>query len=159
MKGSLEESMIRLYRDASKFKAEGILSDNESFFLDNVPANSLGKDSLRVMESIDHAKLLDANIGTIVTPYGLTSIDNLSTGCKTVLNCIFIHGHNKEYDFIKAVNATGCGWNALEELFKLIERCEYDMGIILEHRNKLLNCSDREYLVDDRDVIETLFEF
>ena len=78
--------MIRLYRDKAKFDRESILLDNESFFINNVSAKCLGDASLRVMNKIDGASLLDANTGTIQTPYGVTDINNLSTGCKTVLN-------------------------------------------------------------------------
>lgn len=61
--------MIRLYRDKAKFDRESILLDNESFFINNVSAKCLGDASLRVMNKIDGASLLDANTGTIQTQY------------------------------------------------------------------------------------------
>lgn len=82
--------MIRIYRDRSKFKEENILLDNEAFFNNNVSPKNLNKVSLRIMKDIDKADLIDSNIGTIQTPYGITGIDSLSTGCKTVINYIVI---------------------------------------------------------------------
>lgn len=58
-----------------------------------------------------------------------------------------------------AIDATECGWNSLEELFRAIEEGGYDIGVILEHRNKLLKCSKRTYKVDDCQVIDSLFKF
>ena len=40
------------------------------------------------------------------TPYGVCSKDYLSTGCKTVLNLIYIYRHRDEYGFVDAINAT-----------------------------------------------------
>ena len=151
--------MIRLYRDKAKFDRESILLDNESFFMNNVSAKWLGDASLRVMNKIDGASLLDANTGTIQTPYGVTDINNLSTGCKTVLNYIFIKENRERYKDVLAIDATECGWNSLEELFRAIEEGGYDIGVILEHRNKLLKCSKRTYKVDDCQVIDSLFKF
>lgn len=122
--------MIRIYRDRSKFKEENILLDNEAFFNNNVSPKDLNKASLRIMKDIDKADLIDSNIGTIQTPYGITSIDSLSTGCKTVINYIVIASNREIYKDVKAICATECGWNALEELFEQIESMGYDIGVI-----------------------------
>ena len=39
----------------------------------------------KIMYEIDKAKLLDKELGTIRTPFGITSIEHLSSGCKTVI--------------------------------------------------------------------------
>ena len=79
--------MVRLYTSGKYFKDNEIIIDNDSFFNNNVSAKSLSENSIKVMEEVDHAKLLDQNIGKIETPYGITGIQDLSTGCKTILNC------------------------------------------------------------------------
>ena len=151
--------MIRIYRDRRKFKEENILLDNEAFFNNNVSPKNLNKASLRIMKDIDKADLIDSNIGTIQTPYGITSIDSLSTGCKTVINYIVIASNCEIYKDVKAICATECGWNALEELFEQIESMGYDIGVIIEHDNKLYNCSDRKYCIDDTTIIDSMLEY
>ena len=87
--------MVRLYTSGKYFKDNEIIIDNDSFFNNNVSAKSLSENSIKVMEEVDHAKLLDQNIGKIETPYGSTGIQDLSTGCKTILNCIFLQENQK----------------------------------------------------------------
>ena len=65
-------SMVRLYTSGKYFKDNEIIIDNDSFFNNNVSAKSLSENSIKVMEEVDHAKLLDQNIGKIETPYGIT---------------------------------------------------------------------------------------
>ena len=64
--------MVRLYTSGKYFKDNEIIIDNDSFFNNNVSAKSLSENSIKVMEEVDHAKLLDQNIGKIETPYGIT---------------------------------------------------------------------------------------
>ena len=63
--------MVRLYTSGKYFKDNEIIIDNDSFFNNNVSAKSLSENSIKVMEEVDHAKLLDQNIGKIETPYGI----------------------------------------------------------------------------------------
>ena len=55
--------MVRLYTSGKYFKDNEIIIDNDSFFNNNVSAKSLSENSIKVMEEVDHAKLLDQNIG------------------------------------------------------------------------------------------------
>lgn len=151
--------MVKIYTSKKYFRPEEILIDNESFFDNTVTAKSFDELSLDVIMNIDKAKLIDRNIGTIETPFGITSIDNVSTGCKAVLNYIYISNNKISYRDIKAIDATECGWNAIEELFKAIERKKYELGVIIEHDNKLFHCSDRDYLVDNKRQIHSLLDF
>ncbi len=48
------------------------------------------EEAAQIVKSIDNAELLDENTGLIKTPFGLASVNNLSTGCKTTLNVAFI---------------------------------------------------------------------
>lgn len=152
--------MIRLYTSSSYFKADETIIDNEAFFNNNVSAKYLTDSSLMVMSDIDKAKLIDRKTGKIETPYGITSIRDLSTGCKTILNCIFIHENPERYPTVKAINATECGWNAIDRLFEYIESIDiFDIAIIIEHDNDLYKCKDREYLVNNDKHIKSMLEF
>ena len=81
--------MIRLFTSTNYFKPEEIIIDNESFF-DNIDIDALSQKSIDVMEQIDKAKLLDLNTGKIETPFGIAGVTDLSTGCKTVINTIYL---------------------------------------------------------------------
>lgn len=63
----------------------------------------------KIIEKIDHAKITKNK--HIETKYGLGTIRNLSSGCKTILNVL----KNPE----KIVNVDECGGNVLDELFSL----------------------------------------
>lgn len=151
--------MVKVYRDASKFNENNTIIDNESFFINHVLVKETDEQSLKVMRTIDNAELIDSNIETIVTPFGTTSIKNLSTGCKTALNVIFVLNNKELCKDIKAIDATECGWDALEEIFKLLENMKNNLGIIIEHDDCLYKCSDREYCIDDKEVVHNLDDF
>lgn len=151
--------MISISTDESKYKEDELIRDNESFFNNNVTAKSFTEDSIKAMMSIDKAILLDASTGKIETPYGICSIESLSSGCKTVLNYYFIKSFPNLYPNIKAISANECGCNALEELFKAIENIEDKIEVLLQHDNKTYNCSDRTYRIDGIRTIESMFDF
>ena len=88
---------------------------------------------------------------------GILDLTKLSTGCKTLLNVIYLIEYNK-YPQVKAINCTECGWNALEQIFELLDETNA-FGIIIEHDNELYNCSDRDYLVNDKEHITSMFDF
>lgn len=152
--------MVRLYTSEKYFDTTDIIRDNDGFFNNNINAGKFNARSIRAITNIDGAELLDAKLGTIKTPYGVTSIYNLSTGCKTVLNYIYLLEARKTIDdfrSVKAISANGCGWNAMEELFKVADECSGDLAVILEHDNDIHKCSERDYYVDDERHIRSLF--
>ena len=114
--------MVKIYKSLNYFDMANILYDNEGFFNNNINGKRLNNDSNEVMQRIDKSELIDINLSTIKTPYGVCNIKCLATGCKTVLNTIYIMEHKKEYEYVKAINATECGWNALDVLFDIIDR-------------------------------------
>ena len=152
--------MINIYRNNDSFKGDEIIIDNEAFFNNNISAKMFGKESIDVMQVIDNAHLLNENNGKIETPYGLAGIRDLSTGCKTILNYIFIKEHPDKYPNIKAIDATECGWNALDKLFEVVEkRKDEQIIIVVQHDNDLYKCSDREYCIDGKNKIQSLYDF
>lgn len=64
--------------------------------------------------------------------------------------------HKNESEHIKAINATECGYNALDELLDVIDTSGSDLSIILEHKNDLEKCKEREYLINDTREIKSL---
>lgn len=151
--------MIKLYKSKSYFAVDEIILDNNAFFDNNISARMMDDTSIQLMQRIDGAELLDARNGKIETPYGITDISDLSLGCKTAINFIFVKNNRGLYPNIKAIDATECGWNALEELFTVIENDNSDIAIIIEHDNDLFNCSERNYYVNGGIKIQSLYDF
>lgn len=142
--------LIKVYTSTSEINKKATLYDNDTFFDNRVNATEFTELEKGIIEHIDKAKIINANIGEIETPFGICSIKKLSTGCKTVLNYVWLSKHKdiENYKGIKYLYATECGWNALEELFKTADKINYDIGFIIEHSDGLYNCSKRDYLID-----------
>ena len=98
--------------------------------------------------------ILDKEQGTIRTPRGITSIDKLSTGCKTILNYLSII-KKAVYEF-KVINITQCGWNALEEIFEIEEVKNSGIRFLLLHNDNLLYCKERDYVINNDMHIKNL---
>lgn len=146
--------MIKIYTYYKYFKRNEIVIDNEEFFK-NIRIEDLSSECLDIMRKIDKAELLDIQTGKIKTPYGVCNIGNLSTGCKTAINVLYIHNSNK-FQEIKAVNITDCGINAIEEIFNMVEKHEINLGLVLKHEDNIFKCEERDFIVNDKHRINQL---
>ena len=98
-----------------------------------------------VMQKIDNAKMLDPNTELIVTPYGATTIQHLSTGCKTVL--LYLVNYSK--GIFNKINIVQSGPNALEVLFDCIEENKDDRTkFYTAHAGGLEECRDRDFNIN-----------
>lgn len=101
------KELVYIYTE--KQKSEDWVLKNDLFFnlyTGNQPLTEADKQAIL---KIDSAKVTEDN--HIETKYGLGTIRNLSSGCKTYLNVIKNPG--------KVVSAEECGGNVLTMLFKL----------------------------------------
>lgn len=150
--------MIDIVTEYEYGKTKSILMDNDSFFDINVVARQFGRVEEDIMMDIDGATIIDKETGTIVTDRGATTIENLSTGCKTVLNYVFIGKNKEEYKKYDTLNISSCGTNALRKLFDVIDAAGYNhMKLLLMHNDNLFECGYREYNVDGRRVDNLLY--
>lgn len=145
--------LIDIYTYIEDFDEETIIIDNDAYFNENVVAKTFGSLESRVIKEIDNATIIDYQTGAIKTSYGIGALENLSTGCKTVLNYIYVSKNDRR---IKALDASFCGANALEVLFSTIEELEYPLSIVLRHRDELYKCKEREYRINGERVIRNL---
>ena len=91
-----------------------------------------------VILKIDHAKLIENK--QIETKYGIGTVRNLSSGCKTLLNVLKNPG--------KVVNADECGKNVLDILFSM------DGILLYMTRPERIEISDNmEICINDTDVV------
>lgn len=144
---------IKIYTDKKYLEGRTILIDNESFFKINVAAREFCEEDLKVMWEIDSAELLDSTTGLIKTRYGLTDINHLSTGCKTILNYFYLQRHHTPYTVI---DLSECGYNALRVLFDFVEKQGQVMDFLLTHQDSLDECGEREYLINNQKRVTNL---
>jgi len=150
--------MIEIYTDYEEFDIKKILLDNDSFFNINVTARDFSELEEDTMRVVDNAELLDRETGAIKTKRGITNLENLSTGCKTILNYLFILKNCWYLDRYNAIDISSCGNNAIEQMFKVAEK--FDGGsipLILRHKDKVHKCGKREYLVDGRMLTDLAY--
>lgn len=114
--------MVKIYTSLEYFKKKEIIYDNEGFFNLRMCGNKLSNRALDKMLKVDNAKLIDIGLSTIKTPFGVCDLKCLSTGCKTVINAIYVLEHKNEFEHIKAINATECGYNAISVIIDFLEK-------------------------------------
>lgn len=150
--------MIKLYTAFNYFNKDNILYDNEAFFKEMIESKDLENDELDLLWEIDKAKVINTRLNKIETPYGACSLKDISTGCKTAINIMFIMKHKEDFSRLEAINITECGVNALEYIFRLIDKNDYDINLVLEHEDAIWECSKRSYLINGtRHITELIY--
>lgn len=146
--------MINFYKSRGKLPQDAnIIEVCEAYFDFYIESESFGDLELYAMSEIDSAELVEPTNGLIETPFGVTTIKSLSSGCKTVLTYLYLYKNNEDARPL-VINAIECGYNALDVLFECMEKLGDNETIILvEYENGLFNCKDREYLVNGEDLI------
>jgi len=120
---------------------------NDIFFNRKFRFEDLGEIDFGLIGKIDNAYRIP-NLEQFETPFGITDIYNLSTGCKTVLNVL----HFRDMIF----DCTECGGNALAALFDLID--ETAIIIVLSHARFILP-GGVQLFVDGENVINSRLRF
>ena len=136
--------MINITR---KKPVTNFIGDIESMFDLHLNSKDFDSDDLDIIQKVDKALLIDRSTGLVQTPFGLTSLRNLSTGCKTVL----VYNYCRKNNIDKIINITESGANALDVLFDLM--CKYNDSctiLYLGHYNLLDSIKDHEYNVDGK---------
>lgn len=92
--------------------------------MNNIDKVQYSEEAKRIIKEIDRATWVGGNM--VSTPHGLCSLGNLSTGCLTVLNCLFA-------DEDMVINVNECGYNVTEFLISASEASKcilYCSGLI-----------------------------
>lgn len=145
--------MIKIYTSYNNIDKGQVIENPEAFFNGYITSEDFAEKDFEVMKIIDNAELLDKQLGTIKTPRGITSIDNLSTGCKTVLTYIYILKHSETNKTF--LELSYCGANAIDHLFDLVGH-EDKIKFILRHKDRIYECKERDYLINDKKRITNL---
>lgn len=92
--------------------------DNEAFFINVIQDDAFLMNHTGVLYQVDKARIIDLKLYSIVTPFGATDIRHLSTGCKTLLNVLYLlEKHpNERY----CVNINECGENVIPLILEAV---------------------------------------
>jgi len=140
--------MLKLYTNRLLFKNTEILCDNDAVFEVHTGRSQLDDIDKEMMMKYDGAIVIGENelFGiTVQTRYGITHINNLSTGLKTLLNL----RHMRALSQYKAIDITEAGENVLLDIFK--QAMKLDIPVILGHTD-IPKFSTIQVLVDDKEI-------
>lgn len=105
--------MLNIYSDINNLPNNYIfITYIDAFFFNHIDIKDLSTEDKNFMEIIDNAVLLDNDLGTIKTSEGVTSIYNLSTGCKTLIIANYAIKNNLNL----CLDINNCGENAIKLL-------------------------------------------
>jgi len=108
----------------AKYKEKCKILSNDTWF-DNVRTNrDFLKKQASVISLVDHAEIIDYKNLTMVTPFGTTDITKLSTGCKTLLNILYLIETNTNNVL---VNVTEAGDKVLDIIFETAAGTNIDL--------------------------------
>jgi len=150
--------MLKLYTDRSSFKNSEILYDNDAVFEVHTSRLQLCEADKDFMMKYDGAKIIGENerLGIPVqTRYGVTHVNNRSTGLKTLLNL----RHMKTLPQYKAIDITEAGENVLLDIFE--QATALGIPVILGHTyipkfTHLQIQVDDEYVVADESSLQQI---
>ena len=126
-----KSSVIRVFTNDSYknyFDTDNIVINTDEYFLKNLSVilKNFNEVDRYYLRKIDKAGTISAGGRLFVkSEYGTTTINNISTGCKT---CI-LDNHFKN----KLFNLTLCGGNAIETLFEVINSKGSRNSFLLHH--------------------------
>ena len=145
--------MVKIYTD-KKFLTKPIMETNDAYFDEYVKLSDIQEAGKLYMWSIDEAEILDAQFGSVVTPFGATVKERLSTGLKTVLNLLYMIKNEEQY----ALDITECGPNALDAIFDILEKTDNKIQVYLWH-GEVAKCKEvngREYCVNNGEPLPSI---
>ena len=128
--------MIDIYTE-KKGSADWIIQ-NDLYFNLHTGNEEMSEKEVQLIKEIDHAELTEDK--HIVTRYGLGTIRNLSSGCKTLLNIV------KHPD--KVVCVEECGPNVLKVIF-----CMNDIKIYMSRPSFADIPNDAELRFNDDEIV------
>ena len=128
--------MIRIYTE--KVLSEDWIIFNDAFFNLYTSNEDLTEKDIQYVQLIDNAKVTADN--HIESKYGIGTIRNLSSGCKTLLNLL----HHPE----KVICVENCGPNVLKEIFQM-----EDIMIYMSRPGQVKVPAGKELCFNDTDVV------
>lgn len=124
--------MIKLFTDIKLAPSEtNWVMVNDAFFDANIAVKKLNKRDKELMYEIEGIKTLDNNSDAVMSRTGIITINEISTGLKTLLNIRFLKRNIERVNKPFGVNITECGKNVLDYVFEEVKGGS--MFVLLRH--------------------------
>lgn len=136
--------MINIYTKTDSNISDKIQRFNDRLFNTKVFGSEFTDNEKKVIEQIDHAKVI--NHTKIETDFGVGSVLDLSTGCKTAINILRFPN--------QIISVDECGANALKVILQFKEA-----NIFMGFPATLHIPEDSELLFDGTEKIENDLEY
>lgn len=146
--------MIKLYTD-TKFAPSNIkwVMVNDAFFDANISVKKLNKKDKELMNTIEGIRTLDNNYDAVISRTGIITINDISTGLKTLLNIRFLKRNIERVNKPFGVNITECGKNVLDYVFEEVK--DGSMFVLLSHFD-VLGLKNRYIEVNGNKRVKTM---
>lgn len=128
--------MVHLYTE--KQENENWILKNDLYFNLHTGNQPFTEQDKQAIFEIDKANVTEDN--HIETKYGIGTVRNLSTGCKTYLNVLKNPG--------KVVSANECGGNVLTMLFELD-----DIRLYMDRPERFHIKEDTQMMINDKELV------
>ena len=146
--------MIILYTDKSKIPdGYKLIIANDSYF-DAYVADNITSEDLKVMQEIDRVLKYYEESDKIETPYGITNIFDLSTGCKTYINLLHLTESDKT-----VISLNECGANVLNIILDTINSKRSYQPVYLSIPTEVIKCNkELRFNLNNSNVIVDKFK-
>ena len=142
------EKVVRLYTRPQYLKSiSPCIISNDEAFLKTKYANGFLERHRDTIYAIDRAIIVNYSRLKIETPYGIASVDDLSTGCKTILNILRLMegGVNEE----ALVNVDEAGNNVLKRILDLVAGSR--ISLYITHDTNCIN-NDHKFILNGKEM-------
>lgn len=151
--------MILIYTDYEMLRHDHptfthVLDNNSYFEAEVNPSTDIDLVDFELMSKIDGIKFYGdvKSVDNALSVFGPVRVTDLSTGCKTAIN--LHHAIRDNMDTV--IDLTSCGYNAIEECFKLAD----DTGKIvsLQHSQLQKITGSYTFCVNGKVTVSTIME-
>lgn len=144
--------VVRLYTRPQYLKSiSPCIISNDEAFLTTKYENGFLERHRDTIYAIDRAAVVNYSRLKIETPYGIASIDDLSTGCKTILNILRLMetGGKKE----ALVNVDEAGNNVLKRILDLVAGTR--ISLYITHDTDCIDNS-RKFILNGKEMLDEM---
>lgn len=147
--------MIEIVTKKDLLSSKKIL-DPESYFNTHIAIKDLDDTDKYYLKKIDSAEVISPI--AIKTKYGITSLDSISTGCKTLIILNHLIKENNQID----LSIDECGCNVINEVFKLSEQSNNTaVRFYIKNASSLIDpeINKYTYIANGKEIGNSLFSF
>ena len=141
--------MVHIYTDKN-LTEKPVIDKNKSYFALKVGIAGIKENGIECIRKVDNAELIEGT-DMVLTPFGKTQVENMSTGCLTLLNLLYVKDNSLDF----GVDVTGCGANALDLAFEIADGT--GIPLVLRYLG-VSKCKNREFMVNGKNEVDDVFD-